>query len=164
MRSHDSLPSGCDPFEQELVNAMKDFVNTAAAPHFDTAAIERGARRKRAATIAGVAAALVVACGAGTALAATNGAHTSAQTAAASAADSTTLLVRTSTGTAKQQLAGVTSQRARATLVHYGLTPTFTRVKKADCPQPEDAVVSVSPHAPAAVHAGDTVLVTTCYR
>lgn len=165
MSTHGSRPSGCTPFEQELVNAMKDFMNTAETPHFDTAAIARGARRKRATAIAGIATALVVA-GAGTALAAGaagGSSHTTQRTAAATA-DSTTLLVRTSDGTATEQLAGVSSARARVALVHFGLTPSFTRVRKADCPKQEDAVVLVSPHAPTAVHAGDTVLVTTCYR
>ncbi|WP_405778530.1 hypothetical protein [Streptomyces sp. NBC_00859] len=168
MSSPDSPPSGCASFEQELVNAMNDFVNTTRTPHFDTATIARGARRKRATAIAGIATALVVA-GAGTALAVGavgGGSDTSRPAAAAgTVADSTTLLVRTSDGsTAKEQLAGATSARVRATLVHFGLTPTFTRVQKADCQKPEDAVVSLSPHAPTVVHAGDTVLVTTCYR
>ncbi|NDZ79053.1 hypothetical protein G3I19_11070 [Streptomyces sp. SID10853] len=166
MSSHDSPPSGCTSFEQELVNAMNDYAGTARTPDFDTATIARGARRKRATAIAGIATALVVA-GAGTALAvgAVGGdAHTTAQT-AATATGSTTLLVRTSDGgTATERLAGVSAARARATLVHFGLKPHFTRVKKADCQKPEDAVVSLSPHAPTVVHAGDTVLVTTCYR
>lgn len=169
MRSHDSQPSGCTLFEQELVNAMNDFVNTAETPHFDTAVIERGARRKRATAIAGIATALVVACGTGTALAAgaaSSGSHTSVRTAAASTtADSTTFLVRTSDGTiAREQLAGASTARARAALVHFHLTPTFTRARMADCKKQQDTVVAVSPHAPTVVHAGDTVLVTTCYR
>ncbi|WP_329166836.1 hypothetical protein OG709_17295 [Streptomyces sp. NBC_01267] len=167
MSPHDSPPSGCTSFEQELVNAMNDFVNTTRTPHFDTATIARGARRKRATAIAGIATALVVA-GAGTALAVGavgSDSDTSRPAAAAAATGSTTLLVRTSDGgTATERLAGVSAARARATLVHFGLTPTFTRVQKADCVKPEDAVVSLSPHAPTAVHAGDTVLVTTCYR
>lgn len=68
MSSPDSPPSGCTSFEQELVSAMNDFVNSTRTPHFDTATIARGARRKRATAIAGIATALVVA-GAGTALA-----------------------------------------------------------------------------------------------
>ncbi|WP_328377949.1 hypothetical protein OHB13_19470 [Streptomyces sp. NBC_00440] len=166
MSSHDSPPSGCTSFEMELVNAMNDFVNTTPTPHFDTATIARGARRKRATAIAGIATALVVA-GAGTALAvgAVGSGSDTARPAAAAAADSTTLLVRTSDGgTATERLAGVSSARARVSLVHFGLTPKFTRVQKADCTKPEDAVVSLSPHAPTVVHAGDTVLVTTCYR
>ncbi|WP_328327992.1 hypothetical protein [Streptomyces sp. NBC_00455] len=169
MNSHGSQPSGCTPFEQELVNAMNDFARTTDTPAFDSAAIARGARRKRTMAIAGIATALVVA-GAGTALAVGNvgsSSHTSKPTAsaAASAADSTTFLVRTSDGTiARETLAGAPSTRARVGLVHFGLTPKFTRVKKADCPQPEDAVISLSPHAPTVLNAGDTVLVTTCYR
>ncbi|MFJ5214789.1 hypothetical protein ACIP98_08745 [Streptomyces sp. NPDC088354] len=145
---------------------MNDFVNTAETPHFDTAVIERGARRKRATAIAGIATALAVACGAGTALAAGSGSHTPVRTAAESTgADSTTLLVRTSDGrTAKEQLAGASAARARVALVHFHLTPTFTRVRMSDCKKQQDAVVAVSPHAPTVVHAGDTVLVTTCYR
>ncbi|MFF4901412.1 hypothetical protein [Streptomyces sp. NPDC001068] len=148
---------------------MNDFVKTAETPRFDTAVIERGARRKRATAIAGIATALVVACGAGTALAAGvvgSGSHTSAQTTAdRTGADDTTLLVRTGDGTvAKEHLAGVSASRARGALVHFGLTPTFTRVKMSDCEQPEDSVVAISPHAPTVVRAGDTVLVTTCFR
>ncbi|MFF2993429.1 hypothetical protein ACFVTC_02465 [Streptomyces sp. NPDC057950] len=153
------------------MNAMNDFVSTADTPHFETAVIERGARRKRATAIAGIATALVVACGAGTALAAgavgsSSGSHASAQTAAHStAADRTTLLVRTSDGRiAKEQLAGASAARARVALVHFNLTPTFTRVRMPDCKKQQDAVVALSPHAPTVVHAGDTVLVTTCYR
>ncbi|MEU9978766.1 hypothetical protein [Streptomyces sp. NPDC051014] len=168
MRSHDSQPSGCTFFEQELVNAMNDFVNTSRTPHFDTAVIERGARRKRATAIAGIATALAVACGAGTALAAGavgTGAHTSARTAGGTAADATTLLVRTGDGRiAKEQLAGASASRARVALVHFNLTPAFTRVRMPDCEKQQDAVVALSPHAPTVVHAGDTVLVTTCYR
>ncbi|MFI8004012.1 hypothetical protein [Streptomyces sp. NPDC086010] len=169
MRSHDSQPSGCGLFEQELVNAMNDFVKTAETPYFDTAVIRRGARRKQAITTAGIAAALVVACGAGTALAtsATGGAsHTSVQTAATSTAgDGTTVVVRTSNGKiVRTQLAGASSTAARAALVRYGLTPAFTRVKTSDCPKQQDAVVAVSPHAPTVVHAGDTILVTSCFR
>ncbi|MET9532613.1 MULTISPECIES: hypothetical protein [unclassified Streptomyces] len=168
MSSPDSPPSGCTSFEQELVSAMNDFVNSTRTPHFDTATIARGARRKRATAIAGIATALVVA-GAGTALAvgAVGSGSDTARPAAATtaAADGTTLLVRTSDGgTTTERLAGVSAARARVTLVHFGLTPTFTRVQKADCQKPEDAVVSLSPHAPTVVHAGDTVLVTTCYR
>lgn len=166
MNSNGSQPFGCTPFEQELVNAMNDFAHTTATPDFDTAAIARGARRKRATAIAGIATALVVA-GAGTALAVggvAGSSHTS-KPAAPAAADNTTFLVRTSDGTiAKESLGGAPSTRARMILVHFRLTPNFTRVKKADCPQPQDAVVSLSPHAPTVLNEGDTVLVTTCYR
>jgi hypothetical protein len=164
MSSHGSRPSGCTPFEQELVNAMNDFAHTAEAPAFDTAAIARGARRKRATAVAGIAAALVVA-GAGTALAAGAvgiGSHTSRPAAAASApADGTTVLVGSRNGaTVTVPLAGVTSTGARAALVRLGVTPSFSRTPVAGCPQATD--VAVSPHAPAVVHRGDTVHVTVC--
>lgn len=169
MNPPSSQPFGCTPFEQELVNAMNDFAHTTETPTFDTAAIARGARRRRATVIAGIATALAVA-GAGTALAVGNSSsHASERTvtaaSASASADSTTFLVRTSDGTiAKEQLGGASSSRARVGLVHFGLTPEFTRVRKADCPKPQDVVVSLSPHAPTVVHAGDTILVTTCYR
>jgi hypothetical protein len=159
-----SQPSGCTPFEQELVNAMNDFVNAAEAPSFDTAAIARGARRKRATAIAGIAAALVVA-GAGTALAtgaAGGGSHSPRPSAAATTtADGTTVLVRSATGkTVTVPLAGVDSIGARAALVRLGVTPEFSRTHVDGCPQA--TVVAVSPHAPAVVHAGGTVQVTVC--
>lgn len=56
------------PFEEELVNAMNDFANSAAAPAFDSAGIVRRTRRRRNTSIAGIAAALIVA-GGGTAIA-----------------------------------------------------------------------------------------------
>ncbi|MFJ3694711.1 hypothetical protein ACIPW9_11440 [Streptomyces sp. NPDC090052] len=168
MNSHGSQPFGCTPFEQELVNAMNDFAHTTDTPTFDTAAIARGARRKRATAIAGIATALIVG-GAGTALAVgAVGSSSHASKPAASAVtstDDTTFLVRTSDGSiAKESLHGASSLRAREMLVHFRLTPNFTRVRKADCPQPQDAVISLSPHAPTVLNEGDTVLVTTCFR
>lgn len=163
MSSYGSGSSGCTPFEQELVNAMNDFVNTAETPRFDTAAIARGARRKRATAIAGFAAALVVA-GAGTALATgavSNGSHASRPANAATSADSTTLRYNASgseIGTIK--FAGKKSAEIRAMFVRLGLTPDFTRTPVANCEQ--STVVAISPHAPTVVHPGDTVHVTVC--
>ncbi|MER6442339.1 hypothetical protein ABT275_39340 [Streptomyces sp. NPDC001185] len=151
---------------------MNDFVSAAETPHFETAVIERGARRKRATAIAGIATALVVAGGAGTALAAGavggSGSHTSEQTVASTAADSTaadsTLLVRTSGGkTVKVQLAGVTAAKARAALVHLHVPVKFTGVQTPDCKKQNDQVVAVSPNAPTVVHAGDMVSVKLCH-
>ncbi|MEU0041180.1 hypothetical protein [Streptomyces sp. NPDC006333] len=165
MSSHDSQPSGCTPFEQELVNAMNDFANTAETPYFDTAAIERGARRKRATSIAGIATALVV-VGAGTALAAGavgSASPTSRPAAAvtATSADSTTVLYGSRNGkTVTVPLAGTNSIGARAALVRLHLTPSFSRTPVAGCKQ--STVVAVSPHAPTVVHAGDTIHVTVC--
>ncbi|MEV0844989.1 hypothetical protein AB0J21_03705 [Streptomyces sp. NPDC049954] len=162
MSSHGSRPSGCSPFEQELVNAMNDFVNAAEKPHFDTATIARGARRKRATAIAGIATALVVA-GAGTALAfgaVGNDAHT-ARPAATATVSSTTVLYGSINGkTVTVPLADMDSIEARRALVSHRLTPDFTRAHVAGC-KPA-TVISVSPHAPTVVRAGGTVHVTTC--
>ncbi len=164
MAPHDSRPSGCTPFEQELVNAMNDFVNATETPHFATAAIVRRARRKKATAIAGIAAALVVAS-AGTALAAGvvgSGGHASHAAAARSAAsDGTTVLLRSRDGgTVTVPLTGMDSAQARETLVRRGLTPDFTRRPVTDCAQ--STVIAVSPHAPTVVRAGATIHVTVC--
>ncbi|WP_327179882.1 hypothetical protein OG599_34450 [Streptomyces sp. NBC_01335] len=161
MSSDHSRPSGCTPFEQELVNAMNDFVNTAETPHFDTAVIARGARRKRTTALTGVVTALIVA-GAGTALAVGNTSHSARPTTAATAtADSTTVLVRTSDGkTVSVPLAGLNSTGVRRVLVPLRITPSFTRARVAGC-RPT-MVVAVSPHAPTVVRPGDTVSLTTC--
>ncbi|MEV1022148.1 hypothetical protein [Streptomyces sp. NPDC050264] len=143
---------------------MNDFVNTAQTPRFDTAAIARGARRKRATALTGIVAALVVA-GAGTALATgvVGGGSPASRPAAvaATAADSTTVLYASGDGTTVTvPLAGTNSVGARSALVRLGLTPDFTRTSVAGCRQ--STVVAVSPHAPTVVHAGDTVHVTVC--
>ncbi|WP_037913141.1 hypothetical protein [Actinacidiphila yeochonensis] len=166
MRSNGSRTSGRTLFEQELVNAMNDFVNTAETPTFDTAAIASSARRKRVTAVAGIAAALI-AVGAGTALAATAKSGSQSTSAASSASQaasgSTTLRVEGRDGTVSSiSLAGANSARARAVLVNAGLTPSFTRTHVAGCAA-EGAVISVSPHAPTVVHVGDTILVSTCY-
>lgn len=64
MTSHDARSSGrtgYTPFEEELVNAMNEFANSADAPSVDTVGIVRKTRRKRVTAIAGLAAALIVA-------------------------------------------------------------------------------------------------------
>ncbi|MEU1345532.1 hypothetical protein [Streptomyces sp. NPDC005776] len=140
---------------------MNDFAHTAETPHFDTAAIAHGARRKRATALVGIVSALVVA-GAGTALAVGITSHTARPTtAAATAADSTTVLYRSSAGkTVSIPLAGLNSTGVRRALVPLRITPSFTRARVAGC-RPA-MVVAVSPHAPTVVHPGDTVRLTTC--
>ncbi|MGI5457486.1 hypothetical protein ACQEWB_30840 [Streptomyces sp. CA-249302] len=65
----DARPSGCTPFEEELVNAMNDYAGSADASAFDIApGILRRTRRRRTVGIAAVATALIAA-GGGTALA-----------------------------------------------------------------------------------------------
>ncbi|MFJ2632900.1 hypothetical protein ACIQCJ_01845 [Streptomyces sp. NPDC093221] len=165
MTSHGSRPSGCTgytPFEQELVNSMNDFVNGAEAPHFDTAAIARGARRKRATAIAGIATALVVA-GTGTALAigTTGGSHDSRPAAHTSA---TTDKNRTTVqyGEIPIQLAGFTLDLARPVLVDKAQLKIGRVIKVASPGCKPGTVIAVSPHAPTVVHKGDTVNLTLC--
>lgn len=74
MTSNGEWPSSRNaytPFEEELVNAMKDFANSADAPDFTPSTVMRGARRRtRPMIIAGVTALFILA-GGGTALAVT---------------------------------------------------------------------------------------------
>jgi hypothetical protein len=75
MMSNDGWPVGRDgytPFEEELVNAMRDFANSSDAPDFAPDAIMRGSARRRTRLLvtAGVAATFILA-GGGTALAVT---------------------------------------------------------------------------------------------
>lgn len=74
MTSNGEWPSSRNaytPFEEELVNAMKDFANSADAPDFAPATVMRSARRRaRPMVIAGITAFFILA-GGGTALAVT---------------------------------------------------------------------------------------------
>jgi hypothetical protein len=75
MTSNDARPFGCSgytPFEEELVNAMRDFADKTNAPDFAPATIMRGARHRRSLVTAGIFAVLIV-TGGGTALAVTHG-------------------------------------------------------------------------------------------
>jgi hypothetical protein len=79
MTSNDPRPADCSgytPFEEELVNAMRDFANKTNAPEFAPATIMRTARRRRSLVTAGIVAVVILA-GGGTALAATHGSPTS---------------------------------------------------------------------------------------
>ena len=74
MTSNDARPSGCTgftPFEQELVNAMRDFANNTDAPDFAPATIMRGARRRVLSLVTASVAAVIILAGGGTALAVT---------------------------------------------------------------------------------------------
>jgi hypothetical protein len=164
MTSPSSRPSGCTdytPFEQELVNAMNDFVNSAETPHFDTAAIARGARRKRATAIAGVVTALILA-GAGTALAA-GGSHTSRP--AATPAHKTTTNRNVTTvqyGEIPIKLAGFSLDWAKPVLVGKAQLKIGTITKASPSGCKPGSIIAVSPHAPTVVHKGDTVNLTLC--
>jgi hypothetical protein len=167
MTADDSRPSGCTgytPFEEELVQAMNEFANTAETPRFDTAAIVRTSRRKRATAITGVAAALVV-VGGGTALAAgvTQGTHTAKPAAVshAAAADDTTALVALPNGkNLAIHLGGTDPESARNLALKAGLVPEFAKTS-CDNGKPT-SVVAVAPHSPAVLHHGDTIKISLC--
>jgi hypothetical protein len=168
MTPHGQRPSGCTPytpFEQELVNAINDFMNTDDAPHFDTAAItRRAARRKRTTAIAGIAAALVVA-GAGTALA-TGAAGGSPAPRPAAAAHKPTgpdkNLTTVQYGDIPIQLAGFNLEMAKLELVDKAQLKIGTISKASPYGCKPTSIIAVSPHAPTVVHKGDTVDLTVC--
>lgn len=166
MTSHPSRHYGCaahTPFEQELVNAMNDFVNSAEAPQIDTAAIARGARRKRATAVAGFAAVLLLA-GAGTALA-TSRSHDALPASSASHRKSAPTADKNLTtvqyGEIRIQLAGFNLDMAKAELGgKAGLKVAVVEASPDGCKP--TSVLAVSPHAPTVVHKGDTVTLTVC--
>lgn len=165
MTSHDARPSGrtgCTPFEEELVNAMNDFANSADAPSVDTVGILRKTRRKRVTAIAGLAAALIVA-GGGTALATavSNGSDASRSTAATTTTDdATTVLVNGSK--IKREFAGLDLDFAKQLLLKSQLE--LGTVSKVDCGKngKPGSVHSVDPHSPKTVSIGDTINLTLC--
>lgn len=166
MTSFSSRPSGCTgytPFEEELVNAMNDFVNAADAPRFDTAGIERGARRKRATAIAGIAAALIVA-GGGTALATavTSGPDAQKPAAATTATtddDAASLLKWRKFAIS---LLGHDLEFAKQQLLNSQLKlGTVSEVACGKNLKP-GSVIDVNPHSPKTVTNGDTVNLTLC--
>jgi hypothetical protein len=172
MTFHVSRPSdgtGYSPFEQELVNAMNEFVSTSDAPQFDASVIARVARRKRATAIAGISAALIV-VGGGTALAAgaVGGSHTTGPAAASHTSHTTTAGKNATTvlygfdngGTTPLELGGLDPVGARALLTKAQITPEFGKASSPGCKP--TSVIAVSPHAPTVVHAGGTVKVTLC--
>jgi hypothetical protein len=165
MTSHDARPSsrtGYTPFEEELVNAMNAFANSADAPSVDTVGIVRKTRRKRVTAIAGLAAALIVA-GGGTALATavSNGSEASRPAAATTASDdATTVLVNGSK--IKREFAGLDLDFAKQLLMKSQLE--LGTVSKVDCGKngKPGSVHSVDPHSPKTVSIGDTINLTLC--
>ncbi|WP_328496097.1 hypothetical protein OHS59_27880 [Streptomyces sp. NBC_00414] len=171
MNAHDGRPFGCGDhtqFEQELVNAMNDFANSADAPGFDASGIARRSRRKRATFIAGISAALIVA-GGGTALASITGSSDSAQSSpaatitAAPDKDAATLLYAHPQGlTIPIELLGRSLDDVKGQIAK---TQTeLGTVNKADCGTygKPGTVIQVDPHSPKTVAKGDTVNVTLC--
>ncbi|MFE1797809.1 hypothetical protein ACFW9L_16795 [Streptomyces sp. NPDC059517] len=171
MNTHDVRPFGCGdhtPFEQELVNAMNNFANSADAPTFDAPGIARRSRRKRATAIAAISAALIVA-GGGTALASITGGSDSAKSSPAAAVtaapdkDAATLLFAHSEGlTIPIELLGRSLDDAKGQILK---TQTeLGTVSKVDCGKygKPGSVIQVDPHSPKTVAKGDTVNVTLC--
>lgn len=160
----DARASGCTPFEEELMNAMNRFANSAEAPDFDAPRILRRTRRRRTIGIAAVAAALIAA-GGGTALA-TSGAggssnSTPAATSAATTSDATTLLFDDHGVTIPIDFANLDLVLAKQALLKTQ-TKLGTVTKKADKGCKPGAVVGVDPHTPKIVKSGDTVNLTLC--
>jgi hypothetical protein len=165
MTSYDEArPSGCTPFEEELMNAMNRFANSAEAPEFDAPQIVRRTRRRRTLGIAAVAAALIAA-GGGTALATSvasdgNSNPTPAASSAATKGDATTMLYGEDP-TIPIDFAGWSLDGAK-TYVEKTQTKLGTVTKKAVKGCKPNSVLGVSPHAPTIVHKGDTVSFTIC--
>ncbi|WP_203689384.1 hypothetical protein [Streptomyces sp. SID12488] len=158
----DARPSGRTPFEEELMNAMNQYANSAEAPDFDAPRIERRTRRRRTAGIAAVAAALIAA-GGGTALAtsvAGSSSSTPAATSTANKSDATTMLYGENP-TIPIDFAGWSLDGAK-TYVEKTQTKLGTVTRKAVKGCKPNSVLGVSPHAPAIVHNGDTVNFTVC--
>ncbi|MFD5762118.1 hypothetical protein ACFWIZ_45015 [Streptomyces sp. NPDC127044] len=166
MTSHDARSSGrtgYTPFEEELVNAMNEFANSADAPSVDTDGIVRKTRRKRVTAIAGLAAALIVA-GGGTALATavTNGSSPAKPAAATASAgnDATTVLLKGSKF--PLDFAGLDLDFAKQLLLKGQLK--LGTVSKVDCGKngKPGSVHSVDPHSPKTVSIGATINLTLC--
>lgn len=160
MSSYDARPSGCTPFEEELVNAMNTFANSTKAPDFDTTGMVHRTRRRRATAIAGIATALIVA-GGGTAIASmSGGSHTPARPAATTGAKNTTLLYDDHGVIIPINLAGMDLVLAKQQFEKAQLK--LGTVNKAACGGKPGSVIGVSPHSPKKVSTGDTVNVTLC--
>ncbi|MEH0424102.1 PASTA domain-containing protein [Streptomyces sp. B21-083] len=152
------------PFEEELVNAMNDFANSAAAPDFDSAGIVRKTRRRRNTTIAGIAAALIVA-GGGTAIA-TGGSDAPRPMAVATSSTMSTYnpaaTVLLEGSKFKYEFGGLSLDFATQQLAKMQLK--LGTVKTTDCGKngKPGTVVSVDPHEPKIVSKGATINLTLC--
>ncbi len=153
------------PFEEELVNAMNDFANSAAAPDFDSAGIVRRTRRRRNSAIAGVATALIVA-GAGTAIA-TGGSDAPKPTVATTTGpttsthnDAATVVLEGSRS--KNEFGGLSLNFAKEQLQRLRLE--LGKVTEIDCGKLGEphTVITVHPHSPNAVPTGTTIDLSLC--
>ncbi|MYY04990.1 PASTA domain-containing protein [Streptomyces sp. SID4913] len=160
----DAWPSGCTPFEEELMNVMNRFANSAEAPDFDASQILRRTRRRRTIGVAAVATALIAA-GGGTALATSVAGSSNSAPAATSTAtnsDATTLLYLFPNGRSIPiDFAGWSLDEA-TTYMQKTQTKLGTVTKKAVKGCKPGSVLGVSPHAPKTVKKGDTVDFTVC--
>ncbi|WP_327400417.1 hypothetical protein OG194_09520 [Streptomyces sp. NBC_01288] len=164
MSSYDPRPSGCTPFEEELINAMNDFAHSTDSPAFDTTGMVHRTRRRRATLIAGVATALIVA-GGGTALASISG--SGSQTAARTTASTvdhekaTFLLGGLSKTPIPVDLTGQDLATAKQQFLKAQLKMgTIVKTQSPGC-KPA-SVVELTPHSPKIVVKGDTVDVKLC--
>lgn len=157
----DARPSGCTSFEEELMNAMSRYANSAEAPDFDAPRIVRRTRRRRAVGIGAVAAALLVA-GGGTALATSvaGGSH-SAASRTVTKSDATTLLFDDHGVTVPIDFSRLDLVLAKEALLKTQ-TKLGTVTKKAVKNCKPGSVVGVDPHTPKIVKSGDTVNLTLC--
>ncbi|MFJ8141557.1 hypothetical protein [Streptomyces sp. NPDC096013] len=164
MSTYEPRPSGCTPFEEELINAMNTFAQSADAPAFDTAGMVHRTRRRRATLIAGFAAALIVA-GGGTALASISG-SSAAQTpskpaAAGDHSEATFLLGGLTKDPIPVDLTGVDLTTAKGQFDKAQLKlGTITKTTSPGCKSA--TVVELTPHSPKIVVKGDTVNVKLC--
>ncbi|MEU1268133.1 hypothetical protein [Streptomyces sp. NPDC005799] len=167
MTSHEARPSGCAPFEEELVNAMNRYANCADAPDFDAPGIVRRTRRRRAVGIAAVATALIVA-GGGTALASmSDGTGHRARPAVSGTVaknDAATMLFQFSDGqTLPIDFAGWSLDGFKSyVLKTQTKLGTVTERPVTGCKP--GSVLAISPHTPKTVKAGDTVNVVLCAK
>jgi hypothetical protein len=163
MSSYDPRPSGCTPFEEELINAMNDFAHSTDSPAFDTAGMVHRTRRRRATLIAGVATALIVA-GGGTALASMSGAsQTPAKPATTTVnhAKATFLLGGLTKEPIPVDLTGVDLVTAKGQFLKAQLKlGTIVKTTSPNCKP--GSVVELTPHSPKIVTKGDTVNVKLC--
>ncbi len=157
----DARPSGCTPFEEELMNAMNGYANSAETPDFDAPTIMRRTRRRRTIGIAAVAAALLVG-GGGTALATSvaGGSHQAASS-TVTKSDATTLLFDDHGVTIPIDFSRLDLVFAKQQLLKTQ-TKLGTVTKKAVKNCKPGSVVGVDPHAPKIVKSGDTVNLTLC--
>ena len=166
MTSFDARPSGCTPFEEELMNAMNNYADSADTPAFDAPGIVRRTRRRRTAGIAAVAAALVLA-GTGTALASmSDGEGVRGSVAAGGAPRSgkdTVVLVGKPGDSFTVDFAGLDLALAKQLLAKARLElGTVGRADPEGCKP--GSVIAADPHTPTPVPLGGTVNLTLCSR